>query len=105
MELNDYLHKDATSLAASIEAAETSAEELISLARQRYDEVNHSINAIVAPLWEYADDQISHGLPDGPLRGVPMSVKNLGQFMKGQVTSAGSRLFAENVADHDSWNH
>ena len=51
MELNDYLHKDATSLAASIEAAETSAEELVSLARQRYDEVNHSINAIVAPLW------------------------------------------------------
>lgn len=102
MELNDYLHKDATSLAASIEAAETSAEELVSLARQRYDEVNHSINAIVAPLWEYADDQISHGLPNGPLRGVPMSVKNLGQFMKGQITSAGSRLFAENVADHDS---
>ena len=71
MELNDYLRKDATSLAASIEAAETSAEELISLARQRYDEVNHSINAIVAPLWEYADDQISHGLPDGPLEGFP----------------------------------
>ena len=80
MELNDYLHKDATSLAASIEATETSAEELVSLARQRYDEVNHSINAIVAPLWEYADDQISHGLPNGPLRGVPMSVKNLGQL-------------------------
>ena len=102
MELDDYLHKDGTSLAASIEAAETSAEELVSLARQRYDEVNHSINAIVAPLWEYADDQISHGLPNGPLRGVPMSVKNLGQFMKGQITSAGARLLAENVADHDS---
>ena len=102
MKLEEYVRHDATSLAQLIDCGETSADQLLSLAQKRCDQINRSLNAIVTPLWREASDQISTGLTDGPLKGVPMSLKDLGQFLKGTVTSAGSNLFADQIADHDS---
>ncbi|MAI56914.1 MAG: hypothetical protein CMP93_06670 [Gammaproteobacteria bacterium] len=102
MKLEEYVRHDATSLARLIDCGETSADQLLSLAQKRCDQINRSLNAIVTPLWREASDQISTGLTDGPLKGVPMSLKDLGQFLKGTVTSAGSNLFADQIADHDS---
>ena len=81
MKLEEYVRHDATSLARLIDCGETSADQLLSLAQKRCDQINRSLNAIVTPLWREASDQISTGLTDGPLKGVPMSLKDLGQFL------------------------
>jgi amidase len=40
-----------------------------------------------------AREAIAEGLPDGPLRGVPFLIKDLGMLMKGVKTGSGSTLF------------
>ena len=53
-------------------------------------------------MWAQAREAMRDGLPTGLFRGVPMPLKDLGQYYQGVVTSNGSRLFADNIADHDS---
>src|SRR5437867_8134160 len=51
---------------------------------------------------DHARAAIRAGLPDGPFKGVPYLLKDLGALYTGVVTSYGSGLFASNVPDHDS---
>lgn len=49
-------------------------------------------------LWEdRARGAIRRGLPDGPFRGVPFFLKDLGLQIEGEITTNGSRFFAEAV--------
>tara|TARA_B100000963_G_scaffold326780_1_gene314107 strand:+ start:1400 stop:2827 length:1428 start_codon:yes stop_codon:yes gene_type:complete len=99
---NDYIKYDALGLAELVANGDVSAEELLSCAEQRCQNKNPALNAVVTPMWEQALTAIKNGLPAGPFRGVPMPLKDLGQHYQGVVTSNGSRLFADNVSDHDS---
>src|SRR5262249_40214271 len=49
-----------------------------------------------------AEAQIEHCPSEAPFRGVPFVLKDLGQYLTGTITSAGSRIWATNVADLDS---
>ncbi len=48
-----------------------------------------------------ADDAFAKGLDRGPLQGIPVAVKDL-FFTNGVRTTAGSKIFADFVPDHDA---
>lgn len=100
----DDLHADldAVGLAAAIRRGELSAADAIESALGRIEERNGVLNAVVAVRSEAARRDIEAGLPDGPLTGVPIVVKDLGATVAGMPSTRGSRLFADVVAESDS---
>lgn len=102
MKSTEYKQFDAIGLAELVAKGEISAFELLQCAQQVTEEVNPQLNALVTPMWDQATASLEAGLAESALSGVPMPLKDLGQNYRGIVTSNGSRLFADNVADHDS---
>ena len=92
---------DATALADLVRRGEVTAAELLESAIARANALNPRINAIVAEHFELARRAARSSLPEGPLRGVPFLLKDLGIAMKGTVTTEGSRLFRDQVFDYD----
>ena len=88
MNFDEYRAHDATGLAKLVADKQVSAEELLTLARERAAVVNPRINAIVrdvpAPPTEPRE---------GPFAGVPFLIKDLAQDYAGLPTSRGSRAF------------
>ena len=102
MRFDEYRNHDAVSLAGLIAKREVSANEVLETAIARADQVNPAINAIAHKQYEKARKVVAAGLPDGPLKGVPYLVKDLGSFETGEPATFGSSLFKDFVADHDS---
>ncbi len=100
--MNDYTRYDAVGLAQLVRAREVSADELLEAAIAQVERVNPQINAVVTRLYDQARAAIGAGLPDGPLRGVPLLLKDLHALYQGSVTSNGCRFFSTNLADHDT---
>ncbi len=98
MHLDEYLSSDATALAALVADKQVTAAELLALARQRTDQVNPKINAVVRRLDEVADARAAETLA-GPFAGVPFLVKDLIQEYAGFPTTSGSRALANDVAE------
>lgn len=91
----DYAEHDALGLAALAARGEVSAEELLDAALAQVDALNPSLNAVVHLSEGAARASIRRGLPDGPLRGVPMLLKDLGGEATDIPTHGGSRLLAD----------
>jgi len=98
-EYNDY---DALGLADLIRARDVSAEEILEAAIERVEAVNPALNAVICTMYDHARQALAAGVPDGPFSGVPYMLKDLGVFYQGVPTTAGSRMFADFVPDHDS---
>ena len=98
----EYQNYDALGLAELIRAKEVTPGEVLEAAIARVESVNPAINAVVNKMYDEAERSIAAGLPDGPFTGVPYMMKDLGIYYAGVTTSAGSRLFADYVPDHDS---
>jgi len=98
----DYDQYDGLGLAGLVRDGAVSATELLDEAVQRIERRNPALNAVTYKLYDEARAAIRAGLPDGPFRGVPFLLKDLHLFMKGVVTSNGSSVWRDNVADHDS---
>ena len=45
---------------------------------------------------------VAGGIPEGPLKGVPYLIKDLGFFETGEPATFGSSLFKDFVADHET---
>src|SRR5205823_2876123 len=101
MRFDEYRRCDATGLAALIAKREVSAGDVLDAAIARAEEANPAINAIVHKQYERARAALDT-LPDGPLKGVPFLLKDLGILENGEPARLGSRLYADFVADHDS---
>jgi len=101
MRPEEYLRFDAIGLADLVRSGEVTAAEVLAAAKARMV-ARKDLNAVVLDLSHRAEAQIASGLGNGPLAGVPFMLKDLGQHYSGTVTSAGSRVFADNIADHDS---
>lgn len=97
----EYSKYDGVGLAELVNRREVKAIELLELAMARTEAVNGKINAIVLKLYDQAREEIRRGLPKGPFTGVPFLVKDLDFRMRGVVSTEGSRLYADNVADAD----
>lgn len=99
---NNYETYDAVGLAELVRSGETTEKELLETAVARIDTANPAINAVVTPMYDQARRQIEEGLPDGPLKGVPFLLKDLGLMYPGVPTTFGSRLFADFTSNLES---
>jgi Asp-tRNA(Asn)/Glu-tRNA(Gln) amidotransferase A subunit family amidase len=98
----EFERYDGLGLAELIRTKEVTADEVLAATLERIDARNPAINAVVTRMDDHARAAIRAGLPDGPFKGVPYLLKDLGALYTGVVTTFGSRLFADNVPDHDS---
>ena len=99
--LPEYDTWDATEMAARVRAGDVSPDELLLAALARAEARNPALNAIVTPLWERARGR-SASLPDGPMRGVPMLLKDLKLQLEGTITTDSTLLRAHRVATRSS---
>jgi amidase/6-aminohexanoate-cyclic-dimer hydrolase len=103
MSIEDLLDQhDGLGLADLVRRREVTAKELLDAAIARVEARNPKVNAVVTRMYDAARTAIDAGLPRGPFTGVPYLLKDIGVLYTGAVTSAGSRAFADAVADHDS---
>lgn len=93
---------DATDLAAAIRRGEVGGREVVESSIARIEATNPALNAVVHTRFEAALEEVDDGLPDGPLRGVPVLVKDLYADVAGLPSTRGSRLFADHVPVADS---
>jgi len=90
MRVDEYLKHDAVGLAGLIREGQISADEALSAAITRAEQVDPHINATVLPMHAEARRLIEQGR-QGPLAGVPFLLKDLFQDYAGFPTSAGNR--------------
>src|SRR5215471_11606587 len=102
MRFEEYRKHDAISLAGLIAKRQVSAKEVLEAAIARAEQINPVINAIVHKQYEQARKAVAAGLPEGPLKGVPYLLKDLGFFGTAEPVTFGSSLFNDFVADHDT---
>ncbi len=102
MRTSEYTQLDATALAGLVKSGEVTPEELLDLAVGALNEVEPIINAVPILDEEPARRHIAQGLPNGPLKGVPFLLKNLGVEYEGTETNGGSRLFEGTKATRNS---
>src|SRR6478672_7451455 len=102
MAVDDIEGFDALGLAELVRARQITADELLTAMIERVDARNPTFNAVVSLMYDQARAAIAAGLPNGPFTGVPYVLKDLGVYYAGTVTSAGSVLLRDAVADHDS---
>jgi amidase len=98
----EYGNYDGLGLADLIAKKEITPLELLRAVRQRVEALNPKLNALCHLFFDKAEAQISQGLGIGPFRGVPFALKDVGQYLAGTITSAGSRIWKDHVADFDS---
>jgi amidase len=92
---------DATAQAELVQKGEVSPIELLEGAIERAEQVNPEINAIINPLYDMARKATSD-LPDGPFKGVPFLMKDIGAEVAGVKMEEGSRFMAGYVSPEDS---
>lgn len=92
---------DAVAVAQAVRSGEVSAREVVEDAIARIEKHDPDLNTLVAERFEAALADVDAGLPDGPLRGVPVLVKDLGMQVAGLPATRGSRLWQDVVAPAD----
>ncbi len=100
--LDEYESKDALGLAEWVAKGDVSPLELLDKSLSQCEELNPAIHAVVMRHDDEARAQIAAGLPDGPFRGVPFLIKDLGLQLEGTRTTNGSRYYRDHVATLDS---
>lgn len=98
----EYAACDGVALAGLIARAEVSVAEVTAAARAAIDRVNPTVRAIV-DLYEDRFRNPEEGLPDGPLRGVPFLIKDVGDHFGGRRIEHGSRLCVGYVVPEDDY--
>jgi amidase len=87
---------DATAQADLVRRGDLTPRELVDAAIARLAAVNPKLNAVIHLQLDAARARaIDPALPDGPLRGVPFLMKDIGGGEAGQPHHAGSRLLKE----------
>ncbi|HKE10226.1 MAG TPA: amidase [Myxococcota bacterium] len=87
---------DAVGHAELVRKGEATPRELVDAAIARIEKVNPELNAVIHPSFEKARAQASApGLPHGPLRGVPLLMKDLGGQTAGDPYHAGMRFLRD----------
>jgi amidase len=98
MGLAEYAEFDGLGLAALVRANDVTPAELLEAAIERIERHNGALNAVVYKAYDEARAAVAAVLPDGPFRGVPFLIKDLGVRVKGWPRTSASR-FARIAAD------
>ena len=80
---------DATAQAGLVRRGEATPAELVDAAIARIEALNPRLDAVIRTRFDQARAQAAGTLPDGPFRGVPILLKDLGCFVAGEVTAGG----------------
>ncbi|WP_274628134.1 amidase [Arvimicrobium flavum] len=102
MTTSPYETCDAVALAESVARGDVTPGELLDEALKRVEALNPAINAVTMLQEGVARRLIADGLPDGPLKGVPFLLKDLGAEAVDFPSNNGSRLFADTRYGLDS---
>jgi len=87
--VGDATWLDATAQADLVRRGEVSPRELAEAAIARIEAVNPKLDAVIRPRFEAALLEAEGDLPDGPFRGVPILLKDLGCTVEGEPTAFG----------------
>ena len=103
--MSEFIHLDATAQAQAIANGDISPAEAVDAAIAQAQKVNPQLNAIIHEQYDKARAQAAGSLPDGPFRGVPMVLKDLGAAQAGEKYHMGSRMLknADFRAPFDSY--
>jgi amidase len=96
---------DATELAELVRSGAASPAELVDDAIERIERLDPTINAVIHERFEAARAEAAGPIPDGPFRGVPFLVKDLGCEIAGEPHAMGNQALAAAGAraTHDSY--
>lgn len=98
----DYAAHDGLALANLVRKGDVTPLELVEAAITRIEKHNPALNAIVYKAYDEAREVAKGKLPDGPFKGVPFLIKDLGSEVKGWPRTSGSRFVANVMDDTDS---
>lgn len=92
----DLLHLDAVAQAEAVRRGDVSPGELVDAAIARIEKLNPQVNAVIHERFARArDEAASPTLPDGPFRGVPILMKDIGGQCAGEPCHAGMRCLRD----------
>ncbi|SHF90621.1 amidase [Geodermatophilus nigrescens] len=80
---------DATAQADLVRRGEVSPAELVDAAIARIEATNPQLDAVLRDRFDAARAEAAGDLPDGPFRGVPLLLKDMGCHMAGEETAYG----------------
>jgi amidase len=87
--MTDITWLDATAQAELVRRGEVSPAELAAAAAERIEALNPQLGAVIRTRFGRARAAAAGELPDGPFRGVPILLKDLGCFLAGEETAFG----------------
>jgi len=96
--MTTFSEYDGLGLAELVAKKAVTPGELVEAAIERIEDHNPTLNAVVYKGFDDARRWASGPLPDGPFKGVPFLIKDLGMPVAGWPRSCGSK-FARNVID------
>jgi amidase len=99
--MQELTHLDATAQAELVRKRELEPAELVEAAIERIERLNPLLNAVITPMYDRALGQARGELPEGPFRGVPYLLKDLGAQVAGVRYTEGSRFLAGYTSRHD----
>ncbi|MGY1708325.1 amidase [Geodermatophilus sp. SYSU D00758] len=92
---DDTAWLDATAQAELVRTGEASPRELVEAAIARIERVNPQLNAVIRERFDAARAEAAGDLPEGPFRGVPMLLKDLGCHVAGEETHYGTSFLRD----------
>ena len=102
MSLAQYDQTDALGLAHLVRKGEVTALELVDEAIARIERHNPALNAVVYKAYDEARAAAKGKLPDGPFKGVPFLIKDIGAPVAGWPMTSGSKYLANFISPSDN---
>jgi len=101
MAFAEYDRYDGLGLAHLVRRKEISPLELVEQAIARIERQNPTLNAVVHKAYDEARAAAKKKLPDGPFKGVPFLIKDIGMPVAGWPMTDGSRFLRNHVTPED----
>ena len=98
----EYFSYDALGLAELVRTKQISSSELLEVAIALTEKLDPRLNAVPIKHFELARENSKNKVDTGIFNGVPFLLKDLNNYLKGTVTSGGSRVLENITADHTS---
>ena len=102
MNNSEYFSYDALGLAELVRTKQISSTELLEVAIALTEKLDPKLNAVPIKHFELARENLKNNTDSGIFNGVPFLLKDLNNYLKGTVTSGGSRALENITADHTS---
>ena len=102
MNNSEYFSYDALGLAELVRTKQISSIELLEVAIALTEKLDPKLNAVPIKHFELARENLKNNTDSGIFNGVPFLLKDLNNYLKGTVTSGGSKVLENITADHTS---